>query len=697
MFQKNLTFFKGRIVIGLLFLIGSPAFILAQEEVSTNERFLEMESMTVTANKREENIREIPAPITAFSETDVEDAGIEDMDGILDHVPGISMATGGHGSEINFRGINTSVWSKKNPVVLYSDGVPCDIPQLLDAELNNIERIEVLRGPQGTLYGKNAVGGVVNIITKKPGNTFGGKASVELGTYDTKSAKVMVNGPLVPDKLFFGLSAGIKETGGYLENDHPDQDYVDATTQNDFKGTLRWTPGSKAEVILNVGVMQNNVGGEPIIAGDDIDYNTYRNPDDEKTLDTSSASLSIQYQFDQFDFHSITTTRSSRYEYDFDYGVFTASYANVGTETTQSLMTQEIRFQSPGSSDFKWLVGLFYSQESIDDDLFYDFNTRAYYGYNMTYRYPTEQTEKTMAVFGQATVSLSDSLDLTAGLRQEITHKEMDFNYELSRMDTGALLGNTSYEIDDDWSATLPKLVLTWNIDDEKLVYGSVADGYQAGGFNTTEDDKTEAKFDAQTSRNYEIGTKTSFMNNKIVLDALVYYIDINDMQVMELEPPNNYIATNAGKAHSQGVELEIGVKPISSLILSAALSTIDAEFDKYVESGVDYNGNTPPRTPESITNLSVQYRHESGIFVYLETMQQGKTYYDSANNVSQDAYQIFNTKIGYEQDNWDVYLKVKNLTDTEYAEAYSPDYNTIPYVYVGDPRTISISASARF
>lgn len=209
---------------------------------------------------------------------------------------------------------------------------------------------------------------------------------------------------------------------------------------------------------------------------------------------------------------------------------------------------------------------------------------------------------------------------------------------------------------------------LSWRSVDESMVYFNATDGYLAGGFNTTSNDKSKAKFDAQKSRNYQLGTKLPLLNNTMIVDAAVYYIDITDIHVWEVLGPSTWAASNAGKAHSQGYEVEVALKPVESIELQLGWSAIEAKYDDYEMNGIDYAGNRIPRTPSYTASLRIKYRNELGIFAQLETQVRGKTYYDDENALSQDPYELFNAKIGYEMQNWDIYLVVRNLTDTQYG-----------------------------
>ncbi|WP_321418358.1 TonB-dependent receptor [uncultured Desulfobacter sp.] len=652
-----------------------------------NQKIFELDTITVTANKRKENVQEIPMSITAFSETELEDAGIEDISGVIDMVPNLTIEKE---STVSYRGLGNSMFTGKNPVVIYVDGVPFDDSSNYDAELFNIERVEVLRGPQGTLYGKNAIGGVINVITKKPGNVFESKAGIEIGENETYGVKGFVNGPLINDKLFFGISCKYRETRGFMKNDHPDQDYFDSEERKNMKALLRWLPSDQLELSFHTGVAQIRDGAGRGIGSDKVRYHENRDPDDKSDSDVFTSALNVSYKNKFAEFISITTYKDTEGNFWNNYSYLNWGHLEHVSISDSNAFTQEFRVQSsPKDGGFKWLGGLYYSNEVWD---FHDYGvvyvTESTLGYNTKSNWPYALDETTKAVFGQITIPVVLSINFTAGLRYEQTNKETDYKHYSTRTDTGELLSTVKWHRDDDWDALLPKGVLSWDINKDALLYASLSKGYLAGGTNINGDDRETAKFDEQTSLNYEIGIKTAWFNNKFFLNSTFFYVDIDDMHVYTNPSPGIWIASNAAKAHSQGIEIEAKARPLQGLDISAAFGWIDAEFDDYG----DYTGKTPTQTPAYTLNLNVQYRHDSGFFIRGEMEGYGKTYYDEANTLKRDPFQLYNAKIGYESSKWDVYLYCNNLLDEEYISSMVYQMCT-----VSEPRTMGIIASIRF
>ena len=684
------------------------------QEEKVQEEY-ELETMTVTAEKRKENIQEVPAAISAFTEITLEDADIEDVDDIVEFIPNMSFSPSYMPGcfETNFRGIGISQFTEKNPVVIFIDGIAQDHLTNYGTDITNIERVEVLRGSQGTLYGKNAIGGVINIISKKPGNDFETKITTEAAENETYRIKGFVNGPIVKDKLFLGLSGNYYETDGYMKNDHPDGGNFDHEEILSLKSRLRWIPSDRMEVNFHTGMSQKRYGsssGIIVTAGQQAEYyHAYKNPNDKVESDSFDTALNIGYGGEIFEFISITTYSYSQMDLWQDYCYVNPTMNIVGIRLSDNrAFSQEFRIQSPDKKEgIKWLGGIYYSMDDVKwDDNGMEYDTESMLGYNIYYNWPDDTKEDTMAAFGQMTFPLPGRLAFTAGLRYERVDKEMDYRYEVTRTDTGAVLpydpfrpGSptlATYNIKDDWDAFLPKGVLSWTINKDAMIYASVTKGYLAGGFNLCENVKDRAKFDEQNSIDYELGAKTSWLDNRLILNANLFYMDIKDMHVYYAPDPFTYITSNAGEAHSQGIEIEAKARPIKGLDITAAFGLVDAEFDEYTNTaGNDCSGKTLTSTPDYTLNLAVQYRHDSGFFSRIGMQGYGQSYFDDVNTIGQEAYEIYNAKIGYEGRNWDVYFYGKNLFDKEYFSFG----RTTPLVVgiAGEPQTFGIIASLRF
>jgi len=209
-----------------------------------------LDSIVVTANKIEENMKDVPQSITVIDEYILEEKGIKNIADVIGEIPNMRISHD-HGNSVNFRGLNASMFTSNNPVVIYIDGIPCADKFGFDASLANVERIEVLRGPQGTLYGKDAIGGVINIVTQDPDNVFRGKAEAEYGSFNFMRGMFNINGPLIRDTLYMGINGQYQRDDGWIENTHAGMDEAaDEDEDRRISGYLLYKPTDRLRARL---------------------------------------------------------------------------------------------------------------------------------------------------------------------------------------------------------------------------------------------------------------------------------------------------------------------------------------------------------------------------------------------------------------------------------------------------------------
>ena len=373
--------------------------IFAEENTSAS---FQLETITVTAEKQEKEIQKTPSAISVITATELEDADIEEIDEVLKQIPNMNFGETFLGREANFRGIRPSQFTNKNPVVLYIDGILHDNIASFEADLNNIERIEVLRGSQGALYGKSAIGGIVNIISKQPDKLFDTKCSAEFGEDETYKVKAYVDGPIIKDNLFLGLSGSWSETRGFMKNNYPGEDYFDGNDAFRGKVLLNWLPTHRMKVNFHAGASRTRNNNGSVILDDEVRYYDTRDPDDKKETDILNLGLNISYEWDKIEFSSISTFSNNEVELRQNLNYYRTESAWTGLgETENSVFTQEFRFQStnhPGG--LKWLAGIYYSKDEEDiTEGGSIMNTEATLGYNKKKDYPGSTDEDAVSVF----------------------------------------------------------------------------------------------------------------------------------------------------------------------------------------------------------------------------------------------------------------------------------------------------------
>jgi len=710
----RVTPFLFLLLIGILWISPLPPCSATEEEPFPQAKTLEM--ITVTADKREENVQKVTTSVTVLSDTEIEDAHIESTRDLLRYVPNLTTTYTGsrdYFSRIKVRGISNSAFGDP-AVALYIDDVSYADTYAFDSVLFDIERIEVLKGPQGTLYGKNTEGGAINIITKAPGNSFEARVGVEAGDYNKRQASGLINAPLIENKLFFRLSGLLSTRDGYIKNLYNDED-VDNQDTIAANAGLFFTPTDNLSFDLKVRAHEfEDDGGYPAapmdkdkymaatgLAGID-DFETSYNYIGKSSAKNNAASLRINYELDQFDLISVTAYRGLDNEGTLD-GDFSPSQMYVGFNSVESdSITQEVRIKSKDSNEsFKWLLGLYYS----NDDKEYET------GYGMDHivadrlgvplytedKHSATTEAEDMAVFGQSTLRFfNDAIGLTAGLRYENSERTLDHQHTFG----GSPAADPINGLEDSNSELLPKVALDYRINDNIMTYASFARGYKAGGFAYAVDDPDIASFDPEISNAFELGLKTEFPEHGFRVNVAGFYTDVDDFQDRVRYDAMTVIQANVTETKIYGAELEASYALTDEFSLNGFFGYTHAEYGEYLNAitGENYEGNRVEGIPEYDFGLFLEYRNQLGIFARAEMQGFGSYYLSRENSMEQGSYILYNAKIGYENENWDVYLTVQNITDEQYFLEGFED-TTLGWVGIvgGTPRTFVLSFSYRF
>ena len=668
-------------ILGCLLMICNTAVSAIAEE----QEAASLETMTVTAQKQEEDVQDVPMGLTVFYDQAIEDIKIESIAELADYVPNLMIYETGiemMGKPI-MRGVSASATSENSTAVgLYVDGVPTLSSFGFGAGFVDIERIEVLRGPQGTLYGKNTEAGVINIITRQPDNTFRGKVSTELAEDSKYKGMVSLSGPLQKDKLFFSIAGEYEQKDGYIE-DIATGDTLDDREHGFGRGKLRWTPLDNLDISLIVSRLSRDDGGARmnltpegaaslgLAAPQDRKYG--KNVDLYRDTESDMQALKAVYDINEtYTLTSITARKKFTSKTSDDWGFSSAEMMESASEDENCTISQELRLNA-SAGKLKWIAGLYFDDDHIESRL-----KKTLSG---TITRDRETNGNSYAVFGQASYFLTQRINLVGGLRFE----EQDMEYENYLMDTSG---------DDSWNDISPKAALEYHITPDIMSYVSISKGYRSGGFNPQTNNEQYASYDEETLWSYELGVKSAFFDRRLIVNGAVYYMDINDMQVSEAVSPSETYITNAAEATASGAELEITARIAQGLTLTAGFGYCDITFDEYQDQFGDYGGNHNTFAPNYTFNLGAQYRHVSGAYARVDLLGYGKIYFDKTNEYSRDPYELVNLKIGYEGEHFDVYLYGKNIFDTEYD---SVGWYDGFYTVYSDPREIGLQLTYRF
>ncbi|MCG3678808.1 TonB-dependent receptor [Aliarcobacter butzleri] len=675
----------------ILFLSLVTSSLLFAEETT------KLEEITVSANKMEENIQDVPQSISVITEEDIEQKEIKSIKDIVKEVPNMSIDKI---NQVSFRGLNTSTFTSNNPVVIYLDGVPYYSMYDYDPSLANIEQIEVLRGPQGTLYGKDAIGGVINIVTKEPTNDWKGSIGAEYGNDNYIQTRVNTSGAFIDNKLYAGINGSYKHTDGWMTNNYLEVE-EDANSEKDRKtsGFLLYKPTDNLSAKLTVADNYNKFYDDSFTVDkskplNDISRNDGKNRnfdvDSYREDKAKSQALNIVYELEKVKFESTTTHKKSSTEikYDMDFNVNDGSYINFSNDT--ETYTQEFKLSSK-NQDIKWLTGIYFDKE--ESDIYQEINSTAY-----SMKLPSTHNSKNQALFAQTMIPLGESFELTLGGRYQKIKKDVNSLLNISMM--GMNLPSFNYSDEKTWNSFLPKAALTYKINDNLSTYISFSKGYMAGGFNNAAQmgSTNENMFEPQKSTNYEVGAK--YIGDNFALNTTIFRMDIEDIHTFRYITPSVVVVNNAKKAHSQGIEIDGTYFITNNLSISAAIGLIKAKYDDYDNGMKKFDGEKIENTPSYTANFGISYLANSGLYGRLDFNARGNTsYLDGANNsmIEADGAIITNAKIGYKVGDFDIYAFAKNLTDENYINYYVSNTNIDHQVRLNDPRQFGIGAIYKF
>lgn len=728
--------------LGIVFLtVPATAPLIAQTQKSTA-----IEEVVVTAERRSQSIQDIPASISAFDERAIRDGGIVDVSAVAPKVPGFY--AGGFGTsrpQLYIRGIGTRQF---DPGSESSIGVFVDEAYLgrtggVLGTLKDVQRIEVLKGPQGTLYGRNVIGGVVNVVTKAPTEEFEAEAEAGIGNYSSRNVYGAVSGPLNEDNTVLGrISLWDSYREGYMTNLNSGEN-PQGLDNTGGRGRLQFKPSDRLRVDLigefardtgdsfqgeSIGSTTNPNGillgtGTPTKSSNP--YKQYYSSDTDYSRDIDSFNARVEYDFDAGTLVSISTYREMTYSDDRDFDNTDLDVIRQISDEESEQTSQELRFVSnpDGNLSFDgkvdWIVGLYYfNDESTHTDTFL-------YGEDSVIYDPTvpggqrdltggDFKTKSTAYFGQATIMLTEKLDMTLGLRYTKDEKESVMYGETNDSSPLVSADFTTVNPTSEFTSTDPKIVFNYVLSDDASVYASYSQGFKSGGYQYTPLTAEQAGqvFDPEELVALELGFKSQWLDNSLTFNGAIYQFDYTDIQVSRVvQLPNGStpsLIDNAGESEIRGLEADLMYRPTYALTLSLAYAYTDAEYKDYVASdAVDYSGTRMVRAPEHSFNLGAEYLFEIGGGMelvlrgdysymskfYHEPGEANAKYGSTAPFTKEDGYGLTNLRATINKDNWRFALWANNVFDEEYRSTILALPGQVINIY-GLPRTFGATVS---
>lgn len=700
-------------------------------------------AIVVTAQRREERLIDVPVSIAAIGEDRITATGARDVGDLGSYVPNVVIAEGtGLGSAVVIRGVGASSRNIgfDSRVGVYLDGVYLGQSPAINQSLVDIERVEVLRGPQGALFGKNTVAGAINLVTAKPGDDFSAYGNIRYGNYDAWSVTGRVNIPLA-EGIAMKLSGSRNKRDGFIHN-IVDDSYGDTVDSWTWRGQLRIdaTPN-----------LQFLVSGDGLIGRENGSIGNVLTNSTGTTIDTAApgrreisvsqiqlndrtlwgTSLDAVLSLDSgHTLKSQTSYRDTKFHtaLDPDYSAFEIFYVDYHDRYKQFI--EEVQFVSPGGQPFEYLAGLYYYRTNAKTDRLARTGTQGFllFGSPNNTVLPSAGTVLTenIALYANLTYDILPNLELGAGFRLSRETKKATFDINGSTLPVlGIATGSfADKRKDEDFS---PSVTLTYKLSSEISAYARYAEGYKSGGYNldfvSAASFPNGIEFDKETVKNYELGLKGSVEGGRLTFALAGFVANYTDFQINQFRDLGGgrtaIVIGNAATVKTKGIEFEMTARPARGLTLAGGIGFLKADYDNLPLDPVTIVSGKLPNAPDAQASGSIEYETAVGTSLRLRsnfTYTYRGNYFSSLNNLRQTTvgspagpvtipydrvkgfgYADARIALGTENGRWEAALFARNLFNNTYVEGYERDFFGTLIEGLGDPRTYGIEATFRF
>ena len=674
--------------------------------------------VVVTAQKQgAQSVADVPRAVTAIGKKQIRDAGLTSIEEAARYVPN-TLVTGFSARRLSFpyiRGVGSGLGDQA--VTTFVD----DVPQLSVSSTNltfaGLERIEVLRGPSSVLWGRNTIGGAVNLVTQAPSWRAGGEFRAMLGNYGQQRYYVRATGPIAEDQLAVSIDASYEERDGFTDNTGTGND-LDYRESNFVRGQFLWTPTEKDTVRFTVYNEETRDGGFVLSEIGGLRSNPWQlnqNFDGSTERDILSGSIVWKHSGNKVDFTSITSAQ--RWDIDeasdFDFSFFQPFLDDAVrryTNEEETYVYQEFRVGSAPDAELdagkkdgvKWLIGTsaFYSDAKREASTDFRPGSSSFPGI------PADGINRAYGTFygwsaslyGQTTFVFKNGFEATAALRYDYENREARLNNTFAGFPVpgGARNEDRSFE------RVLPRGSLAYRCCDDFKTYFSAARGFKAGGFNLTSPVGSES-YGTETSWTYEVGAKSQWLDDRVTANAAVFYVDWDDMQLSQFDPLAGGFISNAGESTSHGIELELTAAVCDDLTVFGTAGYLETEFGNATNQDGSVRGKNLPFAPKMTFGAGGQYTrelaNEMNVFARLDWFHTGEFSFDASDRET-ERYNLTNLRLGWTRKNVRIEGFVNNLFDEEYI-AIAFDANAGPgATYVGQngaPLTYGVQMSVTF
>jgi iron complex outermembrane receptor protein len=719
----------------------STTALYAQEDAEPQARSALMQEVVVTARKRAagEAVQDTPIAMTAFGEEQFKAVFADDLQDLGRLAPNVELKSSSQVGVQNFHirgmGVTGTTPSDQPAVGVFQNGVfwGMNYGSLLDQF--DVQSVEILRGPQGTLFGRNVTGGAVLVQTKRPevGEGFGFAAEGIYGSYGRRDISVAVEGDIIEDTLAGRLVVLDRNLDGYYDNLVTGKDFGESNTSL-VRGTLVWQPVDDVQATLIVDTYEDDGDSTAAIAierpgnlPDQLGFDQSEdwwdiqlNDPGESDVEVDTATLEVTWDVGQ----GVVTSISGYRETDiFNWTDFDGTPIvgfNQSISYEQDQFSQELRYASNLADWGQFTVGAYYFEQEQK----YREGRELALG-ALVFATASKLEQESTAVFGEIDFNFADNWTFTLGGRytqETIDAQTRGFVCPLDNSIADATvrirtflpcdLGPTA---DDDWNDFSPKLALTWEPDENQLVYGSATRGFRSGGFSMRGNELLPP-FDSEQVTAFEVGYKGDMLDNRLRLNLAIYHNEFDDLQRTILVPSVTagvvQSTGNAAQATIQGLEADIVLQATDDLTFTFAYGYTDASYDKFEGLDVDGDGASDPdlaadldfpRVPDETYSATANYLvplGDAGDLAFRASWSRvGAQYHDDLNNIREPAYELWDASVTYTDPSaqWTVAVFGKNLGNEEYSIWGATLGALGENRFVGAPRTAGIRVSYEY
>ncbi len=731
--MENKYKFKPGAAACALVMAANSAMACAQE---AETEVFQLDEIVVTARKKVESLQDVPIAVSAVTGPQLLERGIDQFDELLLTIPNASQSggiAGGLQGLISIRGISTLVRfvGLETGVGFYVDGVYAGRPESFNQDLIDIERVEVLKGPQGAVFGKNTIAGAINIVTETPDEEFRAKLETQYGNFNQFKVRGAVSGALIDDKLYASVSGGYTRRDGFVENIYPGGEDLDNANNGSGRLKLRFTPNGSTEFILTGDFLSEDINASffevaeiGLPAGAIFDAETVDtlntpfqvNSDQPNSLERNiyGVSLTSNIYIGDGTWTTVLGYRDTSFDAKLDDDKLPVRFFVDTFSSDTEFFSAETRYSASIGDRVNYTVGAYYfTQEAgnVSNFALGDFLTGAA-GVEPPLDLTSSVDTDSYALFFNADYALNERFTLEVGGRYLSEKKEAVHN----QVDGTGLFGNVAFDLSRRDNDFAPTVSLSYDVDGANTVYLRYAQGFKSAGFNTDIiSAAANQQVDPELATTYEIGYKTVSFNNRLRANAAIFYTEYEDLQVATITSAAVSLE-NAAQAEILGVELDVAAVLSKHFDITGSVGYLDATYGDFegcpaggaiaVTPLTNCDGNRLNLAPEFTTALAGTFHYPvndtlGDLVISANWNYRTEVFFEPQNEdrLSGQGRHLLNARVGFAAEQWQFFIWAKNLTNetfVNFADDRSAILVSTTRAY-GAPRTYGATLRLQF